>query len=91
MKCLFIGGCADGQWIDVPDEYEHYRVDELRFKSKFDSWPTGPIKIEDYRRSRWMTPDEPRYIFVLIGIEKNQVLDLLLKGYKCTTSTPKNT
>lgn len=93
MKHLFIGGFADGQWIDVPDEYDYYKVDAYRFADKkdFGYWDNKPIEYHVYQRRRWMTPLQPRYIFVLTTIEQHEVLDILLKGYKCTTSTPSNT
>lgn len=83
MKYLFLGGCADGQWIEVPDHLPDWIVRE-------------PANFFDlnitfcYEARKWMTPDQPRYIYVMKDIPKNQVLDLLLKGYKCTTSIPKN-
>ena len=88
MKCLFIGGCADGQWIDVPEYLPDWMV---RVQGEWD-WKSNNIPIEThcYEARKWMSPDEPRYIYVKKDIPKNKVLDILLEGYRCTTSTPSN-
>lgn len=93
MKHLFIGGFADGQWIEVPEEYEFYKVDAYRFADKkdYDFWRNKAIEIHNYRRQKWCSGPIVRHIFIQTSLEPNDILDILLKGYKCTTSTPSNT
>lgn len=45
MRCLFIGGCIDGQWRELPDGERYYRA----IPSVPHTFPEGPVSPEPVR------------------------------------------
>lgn len=93
MKCLFVGGYADGQWIDVPTEISimgdqprhNFEVDERPPLSSFD--PSKPVETTALRRTLyirtlWTCGPERRFIFARKDLEPHEVFDSLLRNYR---------
>lgn len=89
---LFVGGVADGLWIEIEDDAQFHR-----YAPPFPQFNGGPIDltpdemrslgafehhIADYCRFPWRAGTNDRDIFVLNGIRREEVLDMLLRGYR---------
>ena len=89
MEHLFIGGCADGRWIDVvPEGRPWWRVAP---PSHWDWTPTEEtvasvrVRVHEYARSDWFIGprrNDVRSVYVLNGMGPEAVWDALTKGYR---------
>jgi len=94
VNCLFVGGYADGQWIDVPTEdsvmgrqpRHDFMVDVHPPLSSFD--PNKPVveaatlRRAHYIRTIWTCGPERRFIFARKDMEPHAVFDCLLNNYR---------
>uniref|UniRef100_A0A6M3XIF6 Uncharacterized protein n=1 Tax=viral metagenome TaxID=1070528 RepID=A0A6M3XIF6_9ZZZZ len=88
MKCLFIGGSNDGEWVDVFPITPKLRMTKRFSMMDIPIVPTmevsGEVQIELYEASEWATgPRSKRFvIYVFQGMTPEEQFLMLLKGYK---------
>lgn len=82
MKCLFVGGSADGQWIEVPDDQRYWYVaapHDIPPAPEFAETLHPPP--QQYQAQPWQSAGHERvWIFVLAGV--TNALERLLVGYR---------
>lgn len=88
IKCLFIGGCADGQWHKVNTDYPTWVIPERSILSSVEI--TVNVKIDQvetlkhniYKKMSWRSNSVERFIYIYENIDTKDVLDMLLNGYR---------
>ena len=93
MKCLFIGGVADGKWIDLPDKPlpEYWNVPVMPDKpfsyrvSRADLLK-GTVSVETYSLRVWRGREgQMIYIYGMQSMNDYEIMLRLMGGYKkCT-------
>lgn len=95
MKHLFLGGCGDGEWIEVPDGTSHWR---LARKADRDSphlvsgdfipgFADISLVESAYKRARLIDSDQTEWV-VFIDIDSNlKAVSKLIMGYQGAKSS----
>lgn len=89
MKCLFIGGCADGQWHDI-----HHLLGPVRL---MEPWNGGLVAASVDARCMVTTHtyvpwihriyhEHEHWLYRFEGLTENQAFNRLISGYSGETS-----
>ncbi len=76
IRCLFIGGPKDGQWVDVPEQLDTYVA------TKMAPLGTPTILKHEYRAVAYYEAGALQRIFVDKGIHDAHLFGILVKGYR---------
>lgn len=83
MKTLFIGGPADGKWLDIPECENYWNIPE-----ELPGFPvaerlgmTYTFRKFEYRRMKLFSGDVIHSVMVLPG--SGDLIISLLAGYRC--------
>lgn len=85
MRHLFIGGYADGQWIETY-EHDHWTIPEPTilsciFKSNLDAGEDVSFPTQQYRRESFRVNSTTHYIYVGIHMTTEEAIEMLINGY----------
>ena len=78
MKCLFLGGCADGEWLDVDPRRPELQVPQ---KHNWNDPPHAFLTHHSYRRETFVDGKNEYFIYVS-GIQPGKMFETLCAGYK---------
>ena len=86
MKHLFIGGCRDGEWIDIePREYVRMASPSELMTFPVSASPvteTISMKVDEYRRTSLADAEKRYHVYVLADGKEPSVIESLIGGYK---------
>jgi hypothetical protein len=84
MKALFIGGCADGRWLTVPDGARRFQTSVT-----VGAVPGGPgrrplhiLSVDEYAAMNLGTDSRQAVVFVWTRITPADAIEMLLTGYR---------
>lgn len=93
MKSLFIGGVADGRWIDVPEAARKWEVGrpvyvaEVSPQTKARSFTL--VNLDSYTASQFGGPKKQARIFVHDRLTLDDAMEMLLAFYQRPGNHPK--
>jgi len=85
MKYLFIGGCADGRWMEVPEDVSQLKVRDYHLTVTIPRTSSNFID-ELYERRQIVGHDlqgESRFfdVFCLTSLTGSTLMQMLIEGY----------
>lgn len=87
MKTLFIGGQEDGNWHDIPEERDYWKVPE---KMEVPTYIGGPsvskatFRVFLYKRERLLGKDYREHSVMMLNSDED-LIAMLISGYRQTT------
>lgn len=79
-KHLFVGGPADGKWIDVPSVRDKVRIRHASEPTMFFD-RSKPIESTEYSRRRMVTDNHITELFAPVSLIDVNVFRLLVNNY----------
>ena len=84
MKYLFVGGIADGQWLEMEHSDPEHKIPHyprLPYPIE-DPWQVPPIVWEKYVAERFRSAGKEWVIYRQDGLAKEKLFEKLLEGYR---------